>query len=177
MLDRCVHKIAFLRTGDVAASRIGSRFSLTAARVEPESQSQSSGVSPEYVLAKHPSESEPGSEFRSRISAGAGVLEIVRLVHWTISRLYMVQPGVQRTKSHKGSRSEFRGPCPDRTVGHETRQSFWSLEVRSLEVWSLWVWSLQVWSLQVWSLELQSSELWILEFGISRLRVSQHGNP
>src|ERR1700719_636923 len=95
-----------------------------------------------------------GSEFQSRISAGAGVLEIVRLVHWTISRLYMVQPGVQRTKSHKGSRSEFRGPCPDRTVGHETRQSF-----RSSEVWSS-----EVRSLEVRSLELQSSELWISEF-------------
>src|ERR1700730_18512613 len=123
-----------------------------------------------------------GSEFRRQISAGAGVLEIVRLVHWTISGLYMVQPGVQRTKSHKGSRSEFRGPCPDRTVGHETRQSLWSLEVQSLEVrssqvWSLEVQSLQVWSLEVRSLELQSSELWILEFGISHLRVSQHGNP
>src|ERR1700730_1835319 len=110
-----------------------------------------------------------GLEFRSQISTGAGVLEIVRLVHWTISRLYMVQPGVQRTKSHKGSRSEFRGPCPDRTVGHETRQTFWSSEVRSLEVWSLRVWSLEVRSLQVrslevWSLELQSSELWISEF-------------
>src|SRR6202030_2300297 len=96
-----------------------------------------------------------GSEFRSRISAGAGVLEIIRLVHWTISGLYMVQPGVQKTKSHKGSRSEFRGPCPDRTAGHKTRQSFQSSEVWSLEVWSSWVWSSEVWSLQVWSLELQ----------------------
>src|ERR1700730_9115507 len=78
-----------------------------------------------------------GSEFRRQISAGAGVLEIIRLVHWTISRLYMVQPGVQRTKSHKGSRSEFRGPCPDRTVGHKTKQSFRISEVQSLIVQSL----------------------------------------
>src|ERR1700731_449719 len=123
-----------------------------------------------------------GSEFQSWISAGAGVLEIVRLVHWTISRLYMVQPGVQRTKSHKGSRSEFRGPCPDRTVGHKTRQSFQSSEVQSSEVQSLIVQSLEVWSLtvqslKVRSLEVQSSELWISEFGNSCLRVSQHGNP
>src|ERR1700731_3376562 len=129
-----------------------------------------------------PDQAGAGSEFQSWISAGAGGLEIVRLVHWTLSGLYMVKPGVQRTKSHKGSRSEFRGPCPDRTVGHKTRQSFqssevWSLEVRSSRVWSLEVQSLQVQSLEVRSLELQSSELWILEFGISRLRVSQHGNP
>src|ERR1700730_14298859 len=107
-----------------------------------------------------------GSEFWSRISTGVGVLEIVRLVHWTISGLYMVQPGVQRTKSHKGSRSEFKGPCPDRTVGHETRQSFQSSEVqssdvRSLIVWSLEVRSLTVQSLKVRSLEVRSSELWI----------------
>src|ERR1700730_16638125 len=118
-----------------------------------------------------------GSEFWSWISADAGVLEIVRLVHWTISGLSMVQSGVQSTKSHKGSRSEFRGPCPDRTVGHETRQSFQSSEVRSLIVWSLEVQSLTVQSLKVRSLEVRSSELWILEFGDSRLRVSQHGNP
>src|ERR1700730_6580262 len=113
-----------------------------------------------------------GLEFQSQISTSAGVLEIIRLVHWTISGLYMVQPGVQRTKSHKGSRSEFRGPCPDRTAGHKTRQSFWSLEVQSSEVWSLIVQSLEVWSLELWSLELWSSE-----FGISCLGVSQHGNP
>src|ERR1700730_6523808 len=124
-----------------------------------------------------PDQARVGSELWSQISTGVGVLEIVRLVHWTISRLYMVQPGVQRTKSHKGSRSEFRGPCPDRTVGHKTRQSFWSSEVRSLEVRSSWVWSSEVWSLQIRSLELQSSELWISEFGISCLRDSQHGNP
>src|ERR1700730_12789035 len=92
-----------------------------------------------------------GLEFRSQISTGAGVLEIVRLVHWTISRLYMVQPGVQRTKSHKGSRSEFRGPCPDRTVGHKT--------IQSSEVWSLIVWSLEVWSLTVQSLKVRSLEV------------------
>src|ERR1700730_9635958 len=113
-----------------------------------------------------------GSEFWRQISTGVGVLEIVRLVHWTISGLYMVQPGVQRTKSHKGSRSEFRGPCPDRTARHKTRQSFQSSEVWSSEVWSLIVQSLEVWSLELWSLEL-----WSLEFGISCLGVSQHGNP
>src|ERR1700730_4515853 len=92
-----------------------------------------------------------GLEFWRWISAGVGVLEIVRLVHWTISGLYMVQPGVQRTKSHRGSRSEFR--ALDLGVWQFLSQSFttWkfmketstgkaqtraSSEIQSLEVWS-----------------------------------------
>src|ERR1700731_4867054 len=34
-----------------------------------------------------------------------------------------------------------------------------------------------VWISGVWSSELQSLELWSSEFGISHLRVLQHGNP